>query len=342
MEGNNIAEVRGIAADQNMDPYINDVVEKKMKDFGLEGEEYKNKSADMKQLTNLAEKIETGQELTKNELKFLYEVDASIEGFGYEVDPRIEELRSKRDKINDYVTIFGCRPEQVAFDQSFEFKEGVLINHVTDDTVVYAGDNFGVDKKWPKKLKYVLGDVNFFDMYPINSLGALEYVRGNVHLEHCKAKSLGNLRTIIGSLYIDEESEVQSLGRLEMIYGEGDFRGAKLKSLGKLKRVGKIDLSGSDIESLGELETVKGEAVFNNSKVKSLGKLKEILGDASFSFSVVEDLGELKTVGGDCYCNGIIFPSDFSDVKVFGEVFKSEETFESTENNGEEFEADDN
>ena len=31
--------------------------------------------------------------LTKEELQFLYKINAPIEGFGYEKDPRIEEIR---------------------------------------------------------------------------------------------------------------------------------------------------------------------------------------------------------------------------------------------------------
>lgn len=114
MEDERIAEVRGVAEQQNLDPYVGEVVEKKLKEFGPEGEAYRKKTADMKKLTEIDNKAKASEELTKDDLVFLYELDAPIEGFGYQRDPRIEELRSKRNPEQDMPILFECTPEQIA------------------------------------------------------------------------------------------------------------------------------------------------------------------------------------------------------------------------------------
>lgn len=109
MEGENkIAEVRGIAKDQNFDPYIAPVLEKKLSDFGQEGERYQKASADMKMLTAIGEKMERSKELNRDELIFLYEVDSNIEGFGYQKDPRIKDILNERNILADIEAIYEC------------------------------------------------------------------------------------------------------------------------------------------------------------------------------------------------------------------------------------------
>lgn len=107
MEGDEIAEVRGVAHKQEIDPYISPILEKKIEDFGSEGGEYKQKAADMKLLTNIDNKTASDEPLTKDELRFLYELDREIEGFGYARDPRISEIIDKRNRIEDGKILLG-------------------------------------------------------------------------------------------------------------------------------------------------------------------------------------------------------------------------------------------
>lgn len=132
MEENRIAEVPGIAPNQNLDPYIVPVVEEKMKEFGSEGEVYKKKSEDMKLLTTLEQKIARKQLLTKDDLVFLYEINASIEGFGYDRDPRIAELRAQRDPKGDAPIVLECSPQEIAWSQ----------DEISENTKAYVGPLF--------------------------------------------------------------------------------------------------------------------------------------------------------------------------------------------------------
>jgi hypothetical protein len=118
MEESRIAEIRGILPHQSLEPAMGDILEKKLAEFGPEADTYKKKSGDMRLLTEIDKKSQSGQSLSRDELVFLYEIDASIEGFGYEKDPRVVEIREERsdqqEVFHDMQVIFDCSPEDIA------------------------------------------------------------------------------------------------------------------------------------------------------------------------------------------------------------------------------------
>lgn len=116
MEENRIGEVRGILPHQEVEPVLQEVLDNKLSLFGSEADKYKKKSADMKHLTVIEKATEKGNSLTKEDLRFLYELDGEIEGFGYGDDPRIEEIKSERDREEDIQTICNCKKEFIATD----------------------------------------------------------------------------------------------------------------------------------------------------------------------------------------------------------------------------------
>jgi hypothetical protein len=129
MQEENIGEVRGVAdSNQNLEGNIAPLAEEKMN--GLPGaERYKKASADMKILTAIEKKTTRGEALVKDDLAFLYELDVSIEGFGYQRDPRIGELRGKRNPKEDAPIVFGCEKSQIADD----------IKNIKEGTKAYVG-----------------------------------------------------------------------------------------------------------------------------------------------------------------------------------------------------------
>jgi len=141
MEQDNIAEVRGIAASQEVDPYITPVIQTKMQEFGTEGKQYQKKASDMQQMTTLVHKQADNEQLKAQELRFLYELDGSIEGFGYNnKDPRIKELREQRDAKKDVLTVFDCTQDQVATSGT----------EISTTTKVYIG---AIDKEALQKIQ---------------------------------------------------------------------------------------------------------------------------------------------------------------------------------------------
>jgi hypothetical protein len=112
MEDEQIAEIRGIGQKQELEPGLVETMEEKAKT--LNGYEYYQKaSQDMKRLTEIEKKTDNDDTLTTEEIRFLYELDDEISGFGYERDPRIEEVREKRDKREDLALVFNCEPEEI-------------------------------------------------------------------------------------------------------------------------------------------------------------------------------------------------------------------------------------
>lgn len=143
---NQIGEVRGILPHQNVEPLLSGVLEEKLETFGPEADAYRKKSADMKHLTVLAQKHENDEPFTKDDLVFLYEIHSTIEGFGYQRDPRIDELRNGRNVEKDMLTIFECTKDQIAHVPS----------EITQNTKAYVGQlEPGIFQKLPETLEHV-------------------------------------------------------------------------------------------------------------------------------------------------------------------------------------------
>ena len=129
MEYDSIGEIRGIGKDQNIEPNMEKVVEEKIKDFPDKDRYYK-KVSDMKKLTAIYEKQKEKQELTAEELRFLYEIDNEIKGFGYKKDPRIGEIIIERNIRSDFSKIFNCNEQQISLKGE----------EISRDTIFYQGD----------------------------------------------------------------------------------------------------------------------------------------------------------------------------------------------------------
>ncbi len=129
MQGDSIGEVRGVADnDQNLEGNMTEIAEAKMNE--LPGaDRYRKASADMKLLTQIENKTRLNQSLTKDDLAFLYEIDSPIEGFGYQRDPRIEELRKQRNPETDASVVFECSPGQIAHNAE----------EINENTKAYVG-----------------------------------------------------------------------------------------------------------------------------------------------------------------------------------------------------------
>ena len=150
MEGNKIAEIRGVAYQQNLESDMEYVVEEKLKEFE-DGEFYKKKVSDMKRLTTIYDKVNEDNKLTVGDLRFLYELDSKISGFGYKRDPRISEILSKRDKREDLAKCLGCEKSQIA----------LCCSDINEDCIYYLGDlKFNKNIVYKKMPKYVEGSVH--------------------------------------------------------------------------------------------------------------------------------------------------------------------------------------
>ncbi|MGH7936342.1 MAG: hypothetical protein ACREF8_04970 [Chthoniobacterales bacterium] len=147
MEGRDrIGEVRGILPHQGVEPLMQETLDGKLGEFGHEADAYRKKSGDMRLLTALEKKRESETPFTKEDLVFLYEIHSTIESFGYEKDPRIEELRQGRSVEDDMLAIFECTKEQIAH----------VPGEINERTKAYIGQlEPGIFQKLPAALEHI-------------------------------------------------------------------------------------------------------------------------------------------------------------------------------------------
>lgn len=128
MDGDKVGEVRGVNHRQELEPELVDIAQEKYHTLPG-GESYDKKAGDMKKVTELIKKQEKGEQFSKEDLVFLYEIDNVIEGFGYDKDPRIEQLRKSRNLEKDAAIVFECDPEEIIRNP----------NEVNENTKAYIG-----------------------------------------------------------------------------------------------------------------------------------------------------------------------------------------------------------
>ena len=129
MEGNQIGEIRGVAENQNLESEMKSILEEKLEEFP-DRDKYKKKVKDMEELTKIYNKYKR-EELNKEELRFIYEIDNKIDGFGYKEDPRIEEILDGRNIKKDLSYALNCKESQIGLT-----KEEAL----SGECIYYRGD----------------------------------------------------------------------------------------------------------------------------------------------------------------------------------------------------------
>ncbi|MBP6925845.1 MAG: hypothetical protein KBC22_02220 [Candidatus Pacebacteria bacterium] len=142
MEDGKIGEIRGVNTRQELEPELVDIAKEKYQD--LPGaEKYERADHDMRLMTEIYAKsfridketkgkVYLDPQLSKSELMFLYEIDRKVESFGYDPDPRVKEVREKRNTEQDIYAVFDCTPDQLARTPQ----------QVHENTKVYVGPLF--------------------------------------------------------------------------------------------------------------------------------------------------------------------------------------------------------
>ena len=200
MDGENeIGEIRGTSKNQNLEPNMEPILNKKLEEFP-DKDKYKKKVHDMKRLTLTEEKQKNNQELTLDDLKFLYEVDSRIEGFGYQKDPRIKEIISKRDKRKDIVFAYGVNEDEVAFSKE-EWEEN------------------------KDRIKVYYGNLDLSNLTSAEGLVLPDIINGNLDLSNLtSAEGLVLPNTINGDLYLNSLISAEGLVLPNTLNGDLDLR----------------------------------------------------------------------------------------------------------------------
>jgi len=261
MGGSQIAEVRGIAPEQNLDPHIGDIVNKKLAGFP-DGKAYQKKSADMKRLTEMDKKNSAGEDLTIDDLRFLYEINSKIEGFGYKADPRIEEVKEKRDVKSDLSLITGYSRQQISTTKEQALRGEIKFHYGN----LYLG---GVRSAQGLKLpETVNGFLYLNDLQSAEGLKLPETVNGHLDLSGLQsAQGLKLSETVNGNLYLGGLQSAEGLELPETIKGGLDLKGLQSAEGLILPKTIKGSLNLRSLKSAEGLklpETLKGDLYLND------------------------------------------------------------------------------
>ena len=330
MNGNQIAEIRGISKDQNIEANMEKVVDKKLEEFP-DRDEYKKKVKDMEMLTYIYTKHQNKGGLTKTDLRFLYEIDNEITGFGYEKDPRIEELLYGRNVREDLALVFDCKEENISLTEE-EALSGNIIYHYGSlslrglrsaeglklpDKVgggLYLGNLTNAEGlKLPDKIG---GNLDLRNLRSAEDLKLPDKIDGSLDLSSLiSAKGLKLPDKIGWNLYLSSLTSAKNL-KLPTEIGRGlDLRNLTsaegLKFPDKIR--GHLDLSGlTSAEDLELPDKIGGDLDLNSlTSAKNLKLPTEIGRDLDLrNLTSAEGLKLPTEIGGDLYLYSLTSAKD--------------------------------
>ena len=298
MEDDQIAEIRGISKDQNIEANMEKVVDKKLEEFP-DRDEYKKKVKDMEMLTYIYTKYQNKGELTKNDLRFLYEIDDEITGFGYERDPRIEELLEGRNVRKDLVLIFDCKEKNISLTEE-DALMGNIIYHRGNLDLSYLRSAEGL--KLPNEISGILdlsGLISAEGLKLPDKIGDSLVLRGLTSVEALKLPNeIGgylDLRFLTSAKGLELPNEIGGALNLNGLTSAKDL---KLPD----KMGGYLDLSSLiSAEGLKLPEIVGGGLYLSNlTNAEGLELPTEIGGDLDLSNLTSAEGLELPTEIGGC------------------------------------------
>ncbi len=226
MEGNRIGEIRGVAKEQNIESNMEKAVKEKLNEFS-DKEKYLKKVKDMEMLTYVYTKFENKVELTKQDLRFLYEIDNKIMEFGYQTDPRIQEITDTRNIREDLASVLNCKEEEISLTKEEALSGNIKYHYGKLDLwdlrsaeglnlPEYVGgdlDLSGLTSAEGLNLpEYVGGDLDLWNLRSAKGLNLPEYVGGNLRLHNLTSAEGLNLPSHIGGyLYLDSLTSARGL-----------------------------------------------------------------------------------------------------------------------------------
>lgn len=195
-ERDEVAEVRGIAdSNQNVEFQMFDVLDGKLKEFKHDVK-YDLMLGDMKKVYEILNKENKGEQLSKEDLFFMYECDRNIAYFGKDKDYEILKFMSRRNTKDDYAVIYGCSSDLVGFD-SFDLEK---------DLYVYVGDIKNYSEKFSENFRcptVVLGNFVVPYLKSFEGFENLSVVKGDFIANNMiDASDFKDLETIGGRLVV--------------------------------------------------------------------------------------------------------------------------------------------
>lgn len=344
--------VIGIGLNQGIENSMASIAEEKIQSFPG-NEKYKKIAHDITLLAKLEYKTNNNIKLTKKELKFLYEIDSKIECYFYDYqnfyyfyechnirycDPRIIEIRNKRNVKKDLAYVFGCKEENI----------GTNITDFATNKIIYYYGRLVWEKDFVpdtfKDLKRIIGGASFPNLTSADGLNNLQQVDGANFSNLTNAEGLNNLRNIRGGAifsnliyakglnnlynisaqaYFPKLTNADGLNNLQYIGNYAFFASLKsAKGLNSLKYIGE-DANFSSLisaQGLDSLQNIVGEADFSSlPEAKGLNNLQNIGEHAGFPNLIsAKGLDSLENIGGIAYFPKLITSEGLENLQHIG------------------------
>lgn len=320
MEENNIGEIRGIGKNQNLEPEMQEILVEKLQEFP-DKDMYNKKVSDMKKLTIIYKSYNT-RKLTEKELRFLYEVDNFIDGFGFEKDPRIEEILQNRNIKKDLCQIFNCKRDEISSNEqdildgkeikcfygNLNLKELEKIDNLKLPNIVLGYLDLEKLKsaeglKLPEIIK---GYLDLRNLEVVDNLKLPNKVNGSLYLNHLKkANKLEFPEIIKNSIHLNKLECIETLEFPEII--DGNLFLSELKYVNNL-RLPKVVTGHLILTKLKTIETLKLPEKCGGIFLDNLQFFKEIsfpkIIDGSLFLSELKSLNNVifsDTINGDVF-----------------------------------------
>jgi len=278
-----ITEVRGIMSDQiakqHLDDYITPVVEKRLASLPG-GKEWSVQMKDIKRLAAIHLKHLRREELSKDDLRFLYEIDREIKGTGWGRDPRIDEILKNRDIKSDLSFILGVPKDRISTTRQ-EALFGNIAYH-------WRGLDLS-DLTWAKNFnlpELIGGDLNLRSLTSAEDLKLPKSIGGDLDLRSLtSAEGIEFPKSIGGDLYLRSLTSAKGLELPESVGG-----GLFLDGLTSAKGLKLPKSIGGDL------------ILWNLKSAKGLEFPESINGDLYlWSLRSAKNLKLPKSIGGNLY-----------------------------------------
>lgn len=314
-----IYEVRGIAEGQNIEPVMEEIVDKKLDEFS-DKKKYQKKMHDMKKLTVIENKQNENEMLSLEELRFLYEIDSTIDGFGGFPDPRIQQIRQSRNERNDLSIIFDMQEDEIGINIS-DFE-------TSDKIKFYYGDLEWSGLTVPKcfeNLREIRGTASFPNLVSAENLKSLEIIHGEAEFGSLQnAAGLKSLKQVGGTAYFTSLTSAKGLERLEIVEHAHFDSLISAEGLESLKEVKGLASFPSLISAIGleRLEKIGLDADFSSLvTAKGLESLREI-GIANFSSLInSEGLRSLERIEDGAYFPNLKNAEGLENLKIIDGIY---------------------
>ena len=272
--------------------------------------------SDLNKLVSIYNKYRNKEKLTKEELRYIYEIDDFISGEKHVIYPMINEIKSSRNQEEDYAVLFGCDKERLILTESdigiksydimyintsdFLLDRKFICNFNDPTRIVVPFDAINV---YINNIKHAHGlhlspkkMINVLELNGLTSVDGLDiqneifelYLNGIIGNENMEISlsniiqriELSNLVTAKNITLSGSENVEINLGKLEIVESlELNFEKISTLNLNSLRRVNKLKLPDTvDRLILNSLTDTKNLTLPKNVCILELNGLTSIEG----------------------------------------------------------------